>query len=233
MALELRYLAVRARGETSRMLLKHANKEFKDTVIEWSGLADAKKEAVMPKSSFPILLVDDGKTKRTIFESGAILRYIARVTNLYPEDPLDISRQEELLEVSQLLYGANAVMNVYDVESDKFKENEKEVFDKVEYQFPVLEKLLEEAGTRFFTGDKPYVGDFHLWHRIDQLENLRPGFLKTYPALEGFFKALLEESTGLVSYLKERLPPSELGIPGNDSFIRKMETNSYYKDLIA
>ena len=91
--------------------------------------------------------------------------------------------------------------------------------------------LVFQKGTTYFGGDKPLVGDFHVWYQCDMLETIKPGTLAGYPKLEGMFKQLLVDSKGLVEYLKKRPKCCEVGVPGQKNLGRKLDTNKYYLEL--
>ncbi|KAA8496134.1 Glutathione S-transferase class-mu 28 kDa isozyme [Porphyridium purpureum] len=241
--MELVYIGVRARAETIRMVLRHVGMPFKDTVLTDSeGIAQAKLGAPMEK--FPILILNSdaheespssgaggGAQVITLFESGAIARYIGSQTGLYPiaTQPLVAAHTDGIFDVAQHLMQINTVVNVYS--GNTFETEKSAVFEKINAQFPKLERIIQSSPTGFFSADKPLIGDFHMFYLLDQIILLETTFLsRTFPALYAFYKRMLVSSLGLRSYLVER---ARVGTVGFDkSFIRTKAVEIPYDSLI-
>ena len=96
-------------------------------------------------------------------QSNTILRYIGKLTKLYPEDPLQSARVDELLDaVEDLILQLIPSMK----EQDKNKQKEmreqlvKEVFPK---WFNFLEKRVSKFGDKnFAVGDSITIADFKI-----------------------------------------------------------------------
>jgi glutathione S-transferase len=80
------------RGDAPRLAFAAGGIEFEDHRIplsEWGA-----QKAKMPLHAIPVLVVDGEE----ITQSNAILRYAGRLGGLYPEDPLDALRCDEVLD---------------------------------------------------------------------------------------------------------------------------------------
>lgn len=83
--MKLTYFDVRARGEPIRLACAIGGIEFEDERISRDE-HNARKEdkAKEPLGQLPTLTLDNGQV---FSQSGAILRYIGRIANLYPTEP--------------------------------------------------------------------------------------------------------------------------------------------------
>ena len=222
--MELIYMDVRARAESIRMVLHHGNVPFTDTTIPWDQMATYKQAS--PSGQFPTLVLEDKTT--TFVESGAILRYAGRVAGLYPDEPVVQLQQDQVIEIVQDLSDCNPLLNYHDREEPGFQGKYDDFFGKAEPKLKLTESLLKGP---YVSGDKPLVGDFHLWFLLDQAEIMKPGLLAGYPKLEAMFKKLLVDSKGLVKYLKARPKAADVGVPGMKNLGRTLSCNKYYKEL--
>lgn len=198
-------------------------------LIALSSLQDkfADYKAKSPSGQFPTLVVDG----ETYVESGAILRYTGRVAGLYPTDPLEQLKQDQIIEMVQCLSDCNPLLNFNDCEGPEYKAKFDKFYQNTDGKLKQLETILTKAGTPYFGGKSPLAGDFHLWFLLDQVEVMKPGYISAYPKLETMFKTLLVDSKGLVKYLKSRPKITDVGFPGQNNLARKLTTNQYYKEL--
>eukprot|EP00955_Chlamydomonas_euryale_P098652 365159-Chlamydomonas_euryale.AAC.28 len=101
------------RGETTRMLFNYGGIEFTEELItfeEW-GKEWKNKMADQAYGQLPILEVDG----KTLSQSGAMERYIARLAGVYPTDDWEAAKVEEAVGIVQdafstIMYATNSKM---------------------------------------------------------------------------------------------------------------------------
>lgn len=91
---KLTYFSIPARGEAIRLTLAVAGITWTDNRVAFSEWDDLKGKT--PWGFLPVLELNDG-TK--IGQQRSILRYIGRLTDLYPADPILALRCDELMDV--------------------------------------------------------------------------------------------------------------------------------------
>ena len=91
-ALKLTYFNVEGAAEKIRLAFKLGGIEFDDERIERANWPALKPSA--PFGQLPLLSIDG---KPPISQSNAILRYAGRLSGLYPEDPLQAMRVDEVI----------------------------------------------------------------------------------------------------------------------------------------
>ena len=82
----LYYWPLRARGEATRMILHYGDINFVDSIIPLSefGTAKLEKPDLLPFGQLPTMILPTGTV---ITQSGAIVRYAAKLAGVYPDDP--------------------------------------------------------------------------------------------------------------------------------------------------
>lgn len=95
-----------------RLLLAHLEKEYERVSIDLVGF-DQRPKAVLeatPEGRLPALVLDDG---RTLFESNAILHYLARGSAFLPEDPVEQTEALAWMFFEQNLHEPNIATRRY------------------------------------------------------------------------------------------------------------------------
>ena len=80
------------RGEVARLVMALGDIPFEDIripIAEWPAVRDS-----MPLHALPVLEVDGER----ITQSNSINRFLGRMANLYPEDPLEALRCDEIMD---------------------------------------------------------------------------------------------------------------------------------------
>jgi glutathione S-transferase len=169
--MKLSYFDFRGRGEPLRLALSIGGIEFEDDRIQVSDWEHCREKT--PFGALPVLEVDG----ETLAQSNAILRYIGRLTNLYPADPWQAALCDEALEVVEEM-----VMKI--LASRYLPEDQKRAARKalVEGPIPVflnrLEQRLESRGGRYFAGDRLSIADLKV---SEFTRSLRSGALDYIP----------------------------------------------------
>ena len=166
-------------------------------------------KAAAPFAALPLLVVDE---KPPLAQSGAIMRYVAKVTGLEPTDPLEAARCDALFEAAQELTSGpsnvNPIVNVF--RGDVFAEKRKAFFELAPPKIATLEKV-HGNGSPFFFGAAPTYADFGVYHVLSNVLLLEPTALDQHPGLQRFMAAV-EALPTVRAYLDERPDAVEIGV---------------------
>eukprot|EP01084_Bolivina_argentea_P272851 464644_1 len=96
----VRYWAAAGRAAPIRLALTLGGIAFEDVFVEYAEHKVSKESGARKWSGLPELAIlsDDGKEELIIGQSHAQLRYVARLTGLYPPNPLGASLVDEILD---------------------------------------------------------------------------------------------------------------------------------------
>lgn len=171
--LHLRYFPFPARAGAIRDALRIGGIAFEDEHVPQERFAELKAGGALPFGSLPVLAATIAGKTVTSAQSNAILRYVGRLTGLYPvEDPLRALKVDEALEVGEDLY------HVIGPSMGEPDPGRRMAMRKVlaEETLPrwggYLERLLVANGrTGFVVGDSLTIADLKLHWIIDKLTN--------------------------------------------------------------
>ena len=209
--LTLVYAKMQALAEPARMLMHHAGLAYEDVYAwdhygaPWRG--GAKEQA--PFGQVPVLVVDD---RVSIDQSGAIQRYLGRITGTCPADPLLAAQADALCDNAGELFAiSNPVANFFTGERYEAK-----VADFVKAFTPRLayysRSLAAHADGPFFFGQQPMFCDFTVFHHFQIAELLDRGVFSEHPDIQAFMRAMAA-LPGMSEYLESR--PSLSGVGTN------------------
>ena len=199
MTLTLYYLPLRARLEFTRMILEHGNIPYEYvelTFAEWS-VAKEKNE-ICHFNQLPSLKTQKGTI---ISQSGAIVRYVAKLAGCYPADIDTAAEADMILELTQEMNLINLIQCYYTIGSDAYKENSATFFTAFPKQLAAAQRILRDR--KFYGGDEPHYGDFALFHICNSVEFVAPGYLEPYPAIKTWYNTMLEIPS-IAAYLAKR-----------------------------
>jgi glutathione S-transferase len=218
--LVLTYLPLRARAESIRMVLHYGNIQYEDRIIPFDQFKlrykDDKK--ICPFGQLPSLMVENGEV---LAESGAIVRYLAKIANIYPSDPLEAAKADMMFDLSQDMNAINPILNFYPVESDKWKELYETYFKSLPFHLGNMTEILGDKP--FFCGEKPNHGDFALLNILINSVTVKSNCLDDFPKIKEYVNRV-SSLPEIDNYLKTRLSENETGMP--DSFMQKFLAKS-------
>ena len=87
--LKLTYFDLIGRGEFIRLVLAYGQLEFEDERLTFEAFGELK--STVPTKQLPVLKINDDVI---LPQSIAIARYVAKLANLYPQDPLQAARAD-------------------------------------------------------------------------------------------------------------------------------------------
>ena len=206
--LTLVYAKMQALAEPARMLLHHAGIDY-DDVYAWDHYGKAWREGGKQKAPFgqvPVLVVND---RINIDQSSAFQRYLSRLTETCPADPLLAAQADALCEnAAELFVISNPVANFFTGEryATKVADFQLSFSPRLAY---FSRRLSAFPDGPFFFGEQPMFCDFTIFHHFQIAQLLIPTVFDDYPDVQAFMAAM-NELPGLRSYLETR--PSLSGV---------------------
>lgn len=160
------------RGEVARLAMALGEIPFEDhriTVTDWPAVRND-----MPFRALPVLEIDG----EAITQSNAINRFIGRLTGLYPEDPLQAARCDEISgAVEDIVTRVAATFFIKD-EAEKQVAREKLAEGPIKLYLTRLEEILLRRGGKYFVDERLTIADLKVFVWI---RSLRSGILDYIP----------------------------------------------------
>ncbi|CAB1097970.1 unnamed protein product [Ectocarpus sp. CCAP 1310/34] len=152
----------------------------------------------------PVLEVDGA----VIPQSVAILRYVGKMGNLYPNDPIQAAFADSAVDAVSDIHGYMRGI-IFEKDADAKAQLRK---DLVETLLPPWltnsEKALKLAGGKYFAGDKLSIGDIAVVARLNWLtdgtfEGVPSTLLEEFPLLSSLVQRIMAEPR-IVAYMEGR-----------------------------
>lgn len=188
---KLSYFGIRGRAEAIRLALFVTETPFEDNRVakkDWPAL-----KPKTPYGSLPLLQIDS----ETGAQSQSLLRYVGKVTGLYPSDALAALRVDEVLDALSELGGA--MFRYGGSDKDLLREDRARlVNDDVPKLLGGVERRVVAWGEGpFLTGRKMTVADLELTQLVITLRNgaldfVEGGVLDGYPRVVAAYEAVME-----------------------------------------
>ena len=213
-ALELLYFDLPGKGEAIRLACWHGGFALTDTRVSHDDFAKLKDSGELAFGQMPALNVtstdSEGRFKQQLVQSAAIMRYIGKLTGLYPEDPLVAADVDALIDAENDLmtgyrvskyqerFGFAGVLGGQDGEGTNMVREaiDKEVLPR---HLGNLEKRAAVSTSGWIASTpEPTIADFILAGTLNTLhtrpiDGIRKEILSSYPSLSAFvekFQAL-------------------------------------------
>lgn len=149
------------RGEPARLALSLGEVPFVDERLSPPEFAARKNE--FPFGGLPVLSIGG----EVISQCNAINRYVGRLAGLYPSDPVDAMRCDEVMEALEDMNHKFA-RSLHVKDPDKFRARREAVVDgPLTFTLQRMEALLTRRGGRYFAGDALSIADLkaYVWAR--------------------------------------------------------------------
>ena len=159
------------RGEVARLVMYMAGVPFNDNRIGFADWPAAKQ--TMPFLAVPVLEVNGEQ----ISQSNAINRYLGKMADLYPSDPLQALRCDEVMDAVEDL--VTKVVATFDMPDEERKLTRQQLCEGSFKQYlERFEFLLSQRGGEHFADSRLTVADLKvfIW-----LRSLRSGVLDHIP----------------------------------------------------
>ena len=200
---ELIYFPIHGRAEVLRLTFSLAQTAYTDVpVTDWATL-----KPQMPLGQVPVLKETHGDKSVLIPQSGAIIRHLGRVLNLYGQTELAHTIVDYVLESvvdwrSKFIPVAYARM--YGTPQDVQDKYWGELLD---HNLKTMEKLLANPTKSgiWFTGESPTIADAMVWDTIDLNFAKWSEVLDRYPTLRAFYDRFAA-LPGIAAHLASRRP---------------------------
>lgn len=185
--LKLTYFDAPGRAEPIRVALSIAKLPFEDHRIKFPEFAELRERGALPLGAVPVLEVDG----RPIVQTGAILRYVARVgnTDLYPTDPFAGLVVDSALDTFNDTVSHAMTPSLFERDMDKKLEMRRALVQgPLRLACQYVEGLIDPARGPFVTGQALTIADLVLGESIKQyrsgkLDGLSEETLAPYPKL--------------------------------------------------
>mmetsp|Transcript_44354 Transcript_44354/g.118353 ORF Transcript_44354/g.118353 Transcript_44354/m.118353 type:complete len:221 (+) Transcript_44354:65-727(+) len=203
---KLTYFNFAGAAEKARLAFKLGGIEFEDERIEFSAWPELKPKT--PYGQMPLLSIDG---KAPVAQSGAILRYIGRIADLYPSDADKALEVDEVIGLDEDLMrsmgpsftiarapqalGHAADLPEEDRKALQVKLRAALAADEIPRFLGYFEAKLAKTGTGYFVGTKPTIADCVV---LATLRALKSGWLDGIPTT-------LADSKPLLSAFYERM----------------------------
>jgi glutathione S-transferase len=191
------------RGEPLRIALSMGNIPFEDhrfPVAQFQEYSDR-----TPLRQVPVMEIDGEEVTQT----NALLRYVGKMTGLYPDDALEALYCDEAMDMAEDI--STQVVRTFRMEDEEEKRLAREALcaGPLRMYLARFAYLLDKRGGKFLAGDQLTIADLKifLWVR-----NLRSGILdyiptslveQVAPSLVEYFERINAEP-GVVDYYKKR-----------------------------
>ncbi len=130
--LQLTYFAIPGRGELTRLVLAYGRVPFEDVRLTFPEYSEKKSSLDLPFGQMPTLRVND---KATYAQSLALARYAAKLSGLYPADPLAALEADSVVDAIAELFNAfvDAAFKTSDeaVRATKFETMSNELYPRL------------------------------------------------------------------------------------------------------
>jgi len=191
--IKLTYFNIEGVAEKVRLALKIGGVDFDDDRIDFKDWPALK--PTTPFGQLPIMSVEGASDP--IAQSGAMLRYAGKLAKMYPDDPMQAIKVDEIIGVQEDLsakigvtiyvgmrpetYGYPADMPAEEKAACQKKLREAMAADDGDLtkMLGMIESKLAKSNTGFFVGDSPTIADCAFLPIVRQLRSGRLDHLPT------------------------------------------------------
>ena len=202
--LTLHYFPIAGRAGAIRDALRIGRIPFEDKHVGREEFRRLKAERELPFGSLPVLDVG-GETPCRVAQSNAILRYVGKLAGLYPSDPLEALRVDELVDFGEdINHALGPSMQEPDVEK-KLAMRKVIVEEKIPHWCRCVEARLEANGDpAHLVGRSLTIADLKLVHVFDgfasgHLDGVPKDVLEPHAKLEAWRAAVRAERDARVA----------------------------------
>ena len=205
--LQLIYFNLRALCEAPRMMLHQSNISY-SYEMAWNYFKkpwrEVKQEIIFHR--LPLLIVDE---EIEIWQSNAISRYIAKLTNNIPKDDVMAAYADSIFESAHdLFFPLNPTINIF-TGDNHINHKKKLIEDILPRAFINFNKLIDKFEGNFFLGERAYYCDYNVFHHLSLALLIDENILNNYPKLNKFMSDFASQN-GIKKYLDSR--PQLVGI---------------------
>ncbi|EGD72337.1 hypothetical protein PTSG_00358 [Salpingoeca rosetta] len=187
--IKLTYFDFGVRADAVRICLTMAGVDFEDERVAFPKLAELKEAGVLPLGQLPVLEIDGVK----FTQYNAMSRYAATLAGIYPEDPVQRLKMEEMIEVcTELLY---KVPFAAKDEEEKKALREQFASTKMATWFAFLDKRIGENTGDWAVGETFTLADLSIMILCDFLKSgfidyINVNFHEDYPNVKALYESV-------------------------------------------
>jgi glutathione S-transferase len=153
------------RGEVARLALSLGGIPFEDDRIplaEWPSVRDR-----TPFHAVPVLEVDG----EVITQSNTISRFVGKLANLYPDDPLEAARCDEVMDAVEDV--VTQVVHTFKIEDEEEKRAAREALatGPIRLYLAKLDEMLVARGGSYFAADRLTVADLTVFRWVRSIQS--------------------------------------------------------------
>jgi prostaglandin-H2 D-isomerase / glutathione transferase len=163
---------------------------FEDVRVPFPEFMANRAAGAYPFGAMPVLDVERDGASQRVTQTNGILRFVGKMADLYPSDPHQALRVDEVLEVLEEITTHITLTRGYP-EAQKLESRGVIVERVVGRIVAGLETLAAQSGGDFLTGSQLTVADLKALHALDGMVS---GFL------DGFPTTLLDDSPALLAW---------------------------------
>lgn len=153
------------RGEPIRLALAYGNIPFEDHRIPGSDWPKVKEQFALQQ--LPVMEVDG----KIITQTNTLCRFVGKLADLYPADPLEAAHADEAMEdVEDLTAKMSPSMFLQDPE-EKRRAREALAAGPIPLYLRRLDAMLTERGGQYFAGNRLSVADFRVFLMVRHLQS--------------------------------------------------------------
>ena len=191
---------MRALAEAPQILMSYAGLQY-EYLMSWEYFDDEWENVkpTIPFKQLPILVVED---QHQIAQSTSIMRFLQKLADIEPQDPIDAAKADAILESAQELFRhLNPTVNF--ALGEDFESKRESMLPDLSSRIANIERALLDGGKKFFMGDDPISCDFTAFHHLDLSRQLDPNFLGQFSRLNEFVSDI-ERIESISNYLNSR-----------------------------
>jgi len=180
MNIKIHYLNIRGRGESIKLLLKHANQDFEFDGFDKSEMSERNKESINHKCPWVTI---DGKN---LAEEFTILRYLGKKHDLCGKNDWDAAEIDMIADMfKDITYSISPYLKVIvgKVKGDIDTLKKEVLFTTFEQNLPFFINFIKNSGTGFLHSSGLSWVDFNVVNWITTFINLDDEFKTKYPEL--------------------------------------------------
>jgi len=195
--LKILYWDIDGRAAPLRLACVLGGLQFENSFATFEEFRAMKEAGELKYGQFPVLYVDGVQ----FAQSNSQLRYLGKLGGLYPENPLEALKVDEVLDflteigetLSLAMHPTRAGFDSFASEEKKLEVRARIASDILPPKLSKLNSILEANGTGFLVGEKPTIADCSLrcslrWLSkgiLDGIPPFRAGALPPVPGVRG------------------------------------------------
>jgi len=210
MALKLSYFDMDAgRGEPARLALHYGGIAFTDDRIAFPDWPNRK-----PHTAWGTVPTLEVTGKGTLGQSAPLLRYVGKLTNLYPKDDFDAARVDDIIDGSEDII-LKLTPTLFEKDEAKKKQMRETLISSTGDLTRIignLEKILAAHKSKFAVGDNLTVADLKIfvltrWLKSGKLDHIPKEWVDQFTHIVQIFTAV-NGVPKIAEYYASRQPKS-------------------------